>query len=120
MEATLVAAMAVQPTDRCDVATLDERLAAIAAGRDPGPLRTAPLFSKTGSSGFSNTGAAGPQTIPPTDDFLETPAFPSVSSTFPSGLNLNIWNPRPAEAGVSVNGPLSPAQKLPSWSRQNP
>lgn len=39
MQDTLAAAMAVEPEDRCDVSTLDERLAAIAAGRDPGPFR---------------------------------------------------------------------------------
>ena len=47
---------------------------------------------------------------------FETPALPSDSSTLPSGLNLNNWKPRPFVAGLSWNGPLSPAQKLPSRS----
>ena len=47
---------------------------------------------------------------------FDTPALPSDSSTLPSGLNLNSWKPRPFVAGLSANGPLSPAQKLPSRS----
>ena len=50
MEDTLAAAMAVEPEDRCDVATLDERLAAIAAGRDPGPVRRATYTPPADSS----------------------------------------------------------------------
>ena len=51
---------------------------------------------------------------------LDTPACPSVSSSLPSGLNLNTRKPRPAAPATSANGPLSPAQMLPSRSRHMP
>ncbi len=42
MEDTLALAMTVEPVDRCDLATLDRRLADIASERDPGHVPVAP------------------------------------------------------------------------------
>lgn len=57
MEDTLALAMTVEPGDRCDLATLDRRLADIAAERDPGhvpvaPLRDLPTSTPTISAGM--------------------------------------------------------------------
>lgn len=42
VEDTLAVAMAVDPGDRCDIALLEARLAALAEGRDPGYVRLPP------------------------------------------------------------------------------
>lgn len=49
MEATLAAAMAVDPGDRCDITALDRRLADIAAERDPGFVRLPPAPDPSGA-----------------------------------------------------------------------
>ncbi len=59
MEDTLAMAMQVDPADRCDLATLDRRLADIAAERDPGhvpvgPPRDLPTSTPTISAGISD------------------------------------------------------------------
>jgi len=75
MEDTLALAMMPEPADRCDLATLDRRLADLAAERDPGHVPTAPQRDLPTSTPTISAGmldllpvGAGPAPPPNTDE----------------------------------------------------
>jgi len=91
MQDTLAMAMTLEPTDRCDVTTLDERLANIAAGRDPGPPPRR-VF----------TPAAPPDVRPTTT----ADAVITASGHTSPGLSSRASRPPPRSSGGSQGGLL--------------
>lgn len=78
METTLAVAMAVEPGDRCDLITLDRRLADIGAERDPGFIRLPPAPNPEGAPRNATiTGEVLPEPTNSTDEVQTTP--PDVS-----------------------------------------
>ncbi len=103
MEDTLALAMTPEPADRCDLATLDRRLADIAAERDPGHVPTAALKDLPTSTPTISAGmldllpiGAGPAPPPSTDEqFREERArLPSHAPALSPGAGP-VRTPRP-------------------------
>jgi serine/threonine protein kinase len=94
MADTLAMAMALEPQDRCAVSALDERLAAIAAGRDPGPPRLPP------SSGTPHQDLDTPLRPTSTADI----AYVSSPSHTPGTPPARATRPPRRTAGASLGG----------------
>jgi len=108
MEDSLAAAMAADPGDRCAIETLAERLHAIAAGRDPGPIPTggAPLYSSVtaGSGPVDDTISVHPKAAPKAAP-VETRSVPTSVPTLDEPTASGKLR---APAGV----PLSPVPTI--------
>ncbi len=108
MEDTLALAMTVEPSDRCDLATLDRRLADIAAERDPGhvpvaPLRDLPTSTPTISAGMLEVMPVGPnpeEPRPSTDEH-----FREERSRIPAHAPVSIVGGRPPRPWSSADSP---------------
>lgn len=83
MEDTLAQAMAVEPGDRCDLATLDRRLADIAAERDPGHIPVAAprdLPTPTQPASGLDRIVTGPAAVAAPPAASPAPAAPAAAS----------------------------------------